>query len=66
MSINKKNIAIISIIGLGVSLACSMVRNRTIKESTSEEKLHLFKVCLELAQDNLELQKKIEVLEKEA
>ena len=63
---NKDSIAIISIISLGVGLVCSIVKNKTIKESTSEEKISLFKVCAELAMDNLELEKKIKKLEEKA
>lgn len=56
---NKNSIMIIIIVGLGTGLICSMVRNKTIKESTSEEKISIFKVCVELAKDNLELERKI-------
>lgn len=57
------------IIGLGIGLLLSIGKIKEIKEikeETSKEKLHLFYVGVELAQDVLKLQKEIEELKKEA
>ena len=54
------------IIGLGIGLLLSIGKIKEIKEETSKEKLHLFYVGVELAQDVLKLQKELEELKKEA
>ena len=54
------------IIGLGIGLLLSIGKIKEIKEEASKEKLHLFYVGVELAQDVLKLQKEIEELKKEA
>ena len=43
------------IIGLGALSAYLLYKNQYNKKTTSEEKMNLFKICVELAQDNLEL-----------
>jgi len=61
---NEKNITTIAIIILGLSVTYLAVKNKAIKESTSEEKMSIFAVCVELALDNIELENKIKEIEK--
>ena len=52
------------IIGLGALSAYLLYKNQYNKKTTSEEKMNLFWIGVELAQDNLELSREITDLKK--
>ena len=52
------------IIGLGALSAYLLYKNQYNKKTTSEEKMNLFWIGVELAQDNLELSREIADLKK--
>lgn len=60
---DSKTVMGITIIGLTIGCIYLKVKNELLKESTSEEKVNLFNISLELAQDVIKLEKKIKELE---
>ena len=56
---NNKDIAII---GLSIGLVYTMIKSKNIRRNTSIEKLQLFAVSVELALENLQLEKEIKRL----
>jgi len=62
----KDIIAAGSIVTLAACTGFLALKNKQLKEFTSEEKMCLFNVGVELALDNLKLQKTIDEMKKEA
>jgi len=58
-----KTMCNLTIVGLGISVIYLLAKSRADKEFASAEKINLFKVCMELATDNVVLQKRIDELE---
>jgi len=61
MNVSLKDLIIV---GLGSGLVYTYVQNKVLVEKTSAEKMQIFSVAVELAQDVILLKKSIEELKK--
>ena len=59
---DSRSITTVTVIGLGLSVIYLLAKNKADREFASAEKLNLFGICMELATDNIVLQKEISEL----